>query len=106
MVCDVRNQVCDPAEDVPERARKRLPRYPVPVLGLARLAVDKSAQSMGLGRLLLRFVLELAAKMADEFGCAGVVVDAKVDAVDFYAKYGFTPLAEPQRWMAIRKPYR
>lgn len=78
-------------EDLPERARKKLPRYPVPVLGLARLAVDKSAQSMGLGGHLLRFVLKLALKMADEVGCAGVVVDAKPGAVDFYAKYGFTP---------------
>jgi GNAT superfamily N-acetyltransferase len=28
------------------------------------------------------------------------------DAHGLYAKYGFTPLAEPARWMAIRKPYR
>ena len=27
--------------------------------------------------------------MADDYGCAGVVVDAKPDAVSFYAKYGF-----------------
>ncbi|MBX3229091.1 MAG: GNAT family N-acetyltransferase [Labilithrix sp.] len=78
-------------EDLPERARKKLPRYPLPVLGLARLAVDKSAQSMGLGGRLLRFVLELAVRMADEVGCAGIVVDAKPGAVDFYAKYGFAP---------------
>lgn len=37
------------------------------------------------------FVLELAAKMAEEVGCAGVVVDAKPGALDFYAKYGFVP---------------
>jgi GNAT superfamily N-acetyltransferase len=78
-------------EDLPERVRKKLLRYPVPVLGLARLAVDRSAQSIGLGAQLLRFVLGLAAKMADEIGCAGVVVDAKPGAVEFYAKYGFTP---------------
>src|SRR6266540_4392288 len=36
-------------ENLPERARKKLPRYPIPALGLARLAVDKSAQSMGIG---------------------------------------------------------
>jgi len=77
-------------EDLPEGARKKLPRYPVPVLGLARLAIDKSVQSTGLGGQLLRFVLKLAAKMADEVGCAGVVVDAKRGALDFYAKYGFT----------------
>ncbi|HEY6204497.1 MAG TPA: GNAT family N-acetyltransferase [Candidatus Limnocylindria bacterium] len=28
------------------------------------------------------------------------------DAHGLYAKFGFTPLAEPQRWMAIRRPYR
>lgn len=28
------------------------------------------------------------------------------DAHGLYAKYGFTPLAEPHRWMAIRRPYR
>jgi GNAT superfamily N-acetyltransferase len=78
-------------EDLPEQARKKLPRYPVPVLGLARMAVDESAQSAGLGAQLLRFVHMLAARMADEVGCAGVVVDAKPGAVSFYAKYGFVP---------------
>jgi len=28
------------------------------------------------------------------------------DAHGLYARYGFTPLAEPGRWMAIRRPYR
>ena len=27
--------------------------------------------------------------MAEEVGCAGVVVDAKPGAIEFYAKYGF-----------------
>ena len=78
-------------EELPQPVRKKLPHYPVPVLGLARLAIDKSARSTGLGGQLLRFVLKLAEKMADEVGCAGVVVDAKASAIDFYAKYGFTP---------------
>jgi len=71
--------------------RKRMPRYPWPILRLARLAVDRSAQSQGLGTELLRFVCRLAGKMADDYGCAGVVVDAKSEAVSFYAKYGFVP---------------
>ena len=28
------------------------------------------------------------------------------DAHELYAKYGFAPLTEPSRWMAIRRPYR
>jgi GNAT superfamily N-acetyltransferase len=34
------------------------------------------------------------------------VLLATRDAHGLYAGYGFTPLAEPQRWMAIRRPYR
>lgn len=79
-------------EGLPAAARRALPRHPLPVLRLARLAVDLQAQGQGLGAQLLRFVLQLAARMADDFGCTGVVVDAKQGAVGFYAKHGFIPL--------------
>ena len=79
-------------EGLPIAARRKLPRYPLPVLRLARLAVDRQAQGHGLGGQLLRFVLRLATRMASEFGCAGVVVDAKSNAVEFYAKHGFIAL--------------
>jgi len=79
-------------EGLPAAARRTLPRYPLPVLRLARLAVDLQAQRQGLGAQLLRFVLQLAMRMAGDFGCAGVVVDAKRGAVEFYAKHGFVPL--------------
>jgi predicted N-acetyltransferase YhbS len=88
---------------LPERMRRRLPRYPVPMLGLARLAVDRAAQSMGIGAQLLRFVLKLASRMADQAGCAGVLVDAKPGAVDFYAKYGFSPF-EPLEGQSDARP--
>lgn len=76
-------------DDLPPAARRKLPRYPLPVLRLARLAVDRSAQGQGLGLELLRFVLRLALQMADVYGCVGVIVDAKPEAEAFYAKYGF-----------------
>jgi GNAT superfamily N-acetyltransferase len=72
--------------------RKRFPRYPLPVLRLARLAVDASEQRRGIGSALLRHVLELALAMADLVGCVGVVVDAKPDAKAFYEKLGFAVL--------------
>lgn len=71
---------------------KRLPRYPIPVLRLARLAVDERARGKGVGSLLLRSVFALALQMADQVGCAGIVVDAKPDAVAFYERLGFVPL--------------
>jgi GNAT superfamily N-acetyltransferase len=74
------------------RLRRRLPGYPLPVLRLARLAVDHRAQGLGVGRALLRYVLDLAVVQRGSLGCVGIVTDAKPDAVSFYGSYGFEPL--------------
>lgn len=79
-------------DHLPTALRKKVPRYPLPVLRLARLGVDISAQKQGLGKELLRFVLNLARRMAAEYGCLGVVVDAKPRAVAFYERFGFLTL--------------
>jgi GNAT superfamily N-acetyltransferase len=79
-------------EAMPTSKRRGLPRYPVPVLRLARLAVDERRKGDGVGSLLLRAIFVLAAQMADDVGCAGVVVDAKPEAVSFYVKLGFVEL--------------
>ena len=71
---------------------RRPPPYPVPILRVARLAVDESARARGVGKALLRFCIELAEKMMDEFGCVGVLVDAKSAAEAFYLRYGFVAL--------------
>src|SRR5690242_19025448 len=47
-------------EDLPINSRRKLPQYPLPVLRLGRLAVDRAAAGQGVGSQLLRFVLELA----------------------------------------------
>lgn len=79
-------------EDLPAAVRKRAPRYPLPVLRIARLGVDAAAQGQGVGLELLRFILRLALQMAESYGCVGIVVDAKAKAAAFYAKYGFVPI--------------
>jgi GNAT superfamily N-acetyltransferase len=79
-------------EGLPAAWRKKLPRYPLPVLRLARLAVDQSARGKGLGARLLRFVLRLGLRMASDYGCVGVVADANPGAIDFYARFGFLPI--------------
>jgi GNAT superfamily N-acetyltransferase len=79
-------------EEMPPSLKKHLPRYPLPVVRLARLAVEASEQHRGLGRTLLRHVFTLALTMADLVGCVGVVVDAKPEARAFYEKLGFTVL--------------
>jgi GNAT superfamily N-acetyltransferase len=67
-----------------------LPRYPVPVARIGRLAVDARAQGAGVGAILLDHALRLSAAMADRIGLHSVVVDAKhPKAAAFYARYGF-----------------
>lgn len=90
-------------DELPTAMRRKLPQYPLPVLRLARLAIDQSVQGQGLGLQLLRFVLRLALQMADDYGCVGVVVDAKPDAVAFYAKYGFLAV-EPVEGQSDARP--
>ena len=77
---------------LPEELRRNLPAYPLPVLRLARLAVADATRGLGIGRGLLRAVFTLAWRMADDFGCVGVLVDAKLDAVGFYDGLGFRVL--------------
>lgn len=69
--------------------RKKLPAYPLPILRIARLAVDQRFQGLGIGKLLLKTMLQLALEQRDRMGCVGVVADAKPHAVAFYASLGF-----------------
>jgi GNAT superfamily N-acetyltransferase len=78
--------------DVLPAKRARMPRYPLPVLRLARLAVDERARGAGAGAALLRAVFTIALQMSDDVGCVGVVVDAQADAIAFYERLGFVPL--------------
>ncbi len=76
-------------KELPPARRRGLPAYPLPVLRLARLAVDERARGRGIGELLLKAVFVLTRKLASDYGCVGVVVDAKPEAVAFYERYGF-----------------
>jgi len=80
-------------ETVPEK----LPRYPVPVVHLGRLAVDESVRGHGLGAHLLVDALRRAAEVAGQLGIFAVEVHAKTQtARDFYVKFGFSPLLDDE----------
>lgn len=78
-------------DTVPEK----LPRYPIPVAHLGRLAVDKQAKGQGVGAFLLIDALRRIAQVADQMGIYAVEVYAlNESARQFYLKYGFTPLKD------------
>ncbi len=63
---------------------------PIPVVLLARLAVDREHQGFGLGESLLRDSMSRAALAAETIGLRAIVVHAKHDdARRWYAKYDF-----------------
>jgi predicted N-acetyltransferase YhbS len=81
-------------DDLPASGKRRLPRYPLPVLRLARLAVIESMRARRVGLALLKAVFIVAREMDQLTGCVGVLVDAKSDAVEFYNRFGFDEIEE------------
>ncbi len=90
-------------EKLNDSERKRLPSYPLPVLRLARLATHEEAQGQGVGKALLRHVCLLATRMSADFGCVGLLVDAKPEAAGYYETFGFLRL-EPVTGEAPMQP--
>jgi GNAT superfamily N-acetyltransferase len=78
--------------NLPPSLKKKLPDYPLPILRLARLAVDRNGQNSGVGDHLMRAVFSVAVELRDNLGCVGVVVDAKPGAESYYSRYGFVEL--------------
>jgi len=84
--------------DLPDRVKRGLPQYPVPVARIGRLATDERVRGTGHGEDLLYDALGRIDAAADSIGCFGVLVDAKGErAAAFYAKYGFAAL-DDQHW--------
>ena len=78
--------------DAPERVVKGMPRHPIPLLVLARLAVHTKVQGRGIGAGLLLDALGRTLQVADLVGVRALAVHAKDDgAVSFYRHFGFTP---------------
>ena len=79
-------------EEAPERLSTGLARHPVPIVLLARLAVDHRWQGQGIGKALLRDAMQRTLQAADIAGIRSLAVHAKDEpARDFYRKFDFIP---------------
>ncbi len=77
------------AVEAPGRFRRNMPQ-PIPVIILARLAIDREFHGRGLGRALLRDAGMRAMQAAETIGIRGIVVHAISDkARAFYTALGF-----------------
>ena len=78
-------------QEAPAKLVRGLPAYPVGMVLLARLAVDRGEQGSGLATLLAE-ALRKAAAAGDAAAARLVVVDAiDESAASFYERYGFIP---------------
>ena len=78
--------------DAPERLTKGLPRHPVPLMVLARLAVHRTWHGQGIGKGLLRDAMDRTVQASKIAGIRALAVHAKDDAaVSFYSHFGFVP---------------
>jgi len=76
----------------PSRVMKGLARHPVPVMILARLAVDKQHQGKSLGKALLKDALLRTAQAADIAGIRSLLVHAKDDVAQrWFESWEFEP---------------
>ena len=74
---------------------QKLPRHPVPVALVGRLAVAHAARGQRLGETLLIHALRTAQRASTIVGIYAVVVDALDESArSFYLKYGFNELTD------------
>jgi len=93
-------------EQCPPRIRDAMPsRYPVPVIKMTRLAVDKQEQGHGLGIALMKDMFLRSIAAAEIAGLRAIVVDALDEqAKRFYReKFGFdeSPIGPLQLFLRI-----
>jgi GNAT superfamily N-acetyltransferase len=83
------------AGSLPEAQARKRPRHPIPAALIGRLAVDRSAQGTGLGRLLLADAIQRTLSASEQVAIHAIVVDAKNDAARrFYQAYGLLALSD------------
>jgi GNAT superfamily N-acetyltransferase len=87
------------------RVIKGIPQHPVPVMILARLAVDLQHQGAGLGKALLKNALLRTAQAADIAGIRALLVHAKDEpARQWYLNWEFEPsLSDPFQLFLLLK---
>ena len=88
--------------EAPERIRRGMGQYPIPLVILARLAVDLDYQRQGLGCSLLQDAIRRTVVIAEQAGIRALLthpVGAEADA--FYRRFGFEPTPAHERQLVL-----
>jgi GNAT superfamily N-acetyltransferase len=95
--------------DAPERIRKGMGQYPIPVVILARLAVSQQDQGRGIGIGLLQDAIRRTLLIAEQAGIRAMLTHPiDEEAARFYSRFGFiaSPLREQQLLLLLKDARR
>ena len=95
--------------EAPERIRKGMGQYPIPVVILARLAVAQRDQGRGIGVGLLQDAIRRTTLIAEHAGIRAMLTHPiDEDAAKFYTRFGFvaSPLREQQLLLLLKDARR
>lgn len=95
--------------EAPERIRKGMGQYPVPVVILARLAVSREHQGCGIGVGMLQDAIRRTLSIAEHAGVRALLAHPiDEDAARFYTRFGFiaSPLREQQLLLLLKDARR
>lgn len=95
--------------EAPERVRKGMGQYPLPVVLLARLAVSVTDHGRGIGFGLLQDAIRRTALIAEQAGIRAMLTHPiDEEAARFYSRFGFiaSPLREQQLLLLLKDARR
>lgn len=95
--------------EAPERIRKGMGQYPVPVVILARLAVNRQDQGRGIGVGMLQDAIRRTLLIAEQAGIRAMLTHPiNEEAARFYTRFGFiaSPLREQQLRLLLKDARR
>ncbi len=95
--------------DAPDRIRKGMGRFPLPVVVLARLAVSTQDQRRGIGVGLLQDAIRRTLLISEQAGIRAMLTHPiDQEAANFYTRFGFiqSPLREQQLLLLLKDARR
>ncbi|MBK4737398.1 GNAT family N-acetyltransferase [Noviherbaspirillum pedocola] len=93
----------------PDRVKKGMGQYPIPVIVLARLAVCRHYQGQGIGAGMLKDAVRRTLRIAEQAGVRAMLTHPIDDAAaKFYSRFGFiaSPLQERQMLLLLKDARR
>lgn len=84
------------------KLKKNSSHYPIPILKITRMAVEKNYQKSGLGQAMVKFIMQKSIEISQTIGCKAIIVDPIDDSArSFYLRMQFKNNSFEENFMYI-----